>query len=314
MGESFRLYGDAVRVERARYFLAAVAAGSLRAAATRSGISQPALGQQIALLEEELDVVLLTRTRLGVRPTPAGQALLHPLSRLVAAEDAVHGAAIEAGAAYHGRVHVGGVSVTVETIVAPVVGHLREYHPGLRFAVHEGASNDIEADVLAGELDLGVITTPERPPASGLERVPLLAAPVGVHLRTDHPLAGRDHLHWHDLETWPIVTMAAGTVLWEQLQRHLPDPDVVVSAMSARTLKVMVARGAGAGVLARFDTSADVADLVWVPLRDAEPVRVCLVQRRDHRPSRSALIVRRLIRERAAALAGSQRRVERGAR
>ena len=49
-----------MRVERARYFLAAVETGSLRAAAARCGVSQPTIGEQLRLLEEELDVALLT--------------------------------------------------------------------------------------------------------------------------------------------------------------------------------------------------------------------------------------------------------------
>ncbi|MCH6163799.1 LysR substrate-binding domain-containing protein [Streptomyces marispadix] len=90
-----------------------------------------------------------------------------------------------------------------------------------------------------------------------------------------------------------------GTVMWEMLHRHVADPDVVVQAMSARTVKVMVARGAGLGLLAGFETSADINGLVWLPLRDADPVHLCLTQRQDGLPSPSALIVRRLIRARA---------------
>jgi DNA-binding transcriptional LysR family regulator len=288
-----------VRVERVRYFLAAVETGSLRAAAARCGVSQPTVGQQIALLEEDLDVVLLTRSRHGVRPTPAGQALLEPLGRLVAAEDAVRESAMESSGAYRGRVQIGGVSVAAETIIAPVVGRLREHHPGLRFTVREGASAAIEGAVLDGELDLGVITTPLGPAAPGVRRTPLVSAPIGIHVRTDHPLAGRDHVRWRDLETWPIVTMRAGTVMWETLHRNVAAPDVVVQAMSARTVKVMVGQGAGVGILARFGTSADITDLVWLPLRDAQPVQLCLTQRQDSRPSGSALIVQRLIRARA---------------
>lgn len=301
-GERFWLYSGGMRVERARYFLAAAETGSLRSAAARCGVSQPTIGQQIALLEEELDVVLLTRSRRGVRPTPAGQAMLEPLRALVAAEEAVRESALESGGAYVGGVHIGAVSVTAETIVAPIVGHLREHRPGLRFTVREGASGDVEAAVLAGDLDFGVITMPLGPPAAGLERVPLISAPVGVLARTGHPLAGRDHVHWQDLEKWPLVTMREGTVLWDVLHRHVARPDVVVQAMSARTLKVMVGQGAGLGLLAGFDTSADVPDVVWLPVLDAGPVRLCLVQRQDSRPSRAALIVRRLIRVRAGEL------------
>lgn len=301
-GERFRLYSRGMRVERVRYFLAAVETGSLRSAAARCGVSQPTIGQQIGLLEEELDVVLMTRSRRGVQPTAAGQAMVAAFRELVAAEESVREAAMAAGGAYAGGVHIGGVSVTAETIIAPVVGHLREHRPGLRFTVREGASADIEAAVLAGELDFGVITMPLRSASAGLERIPLIAAPVGVLAPAGHPLAGRAEVGWSDLRDWPIVTMRAGTVLWDVLHRHVPAPDVVVQAMSARTLKVMVARGAGLGLLAGFGTSADIPDVAWIPVTDASPLRLCLVQRADSQPSRAALIVRQLIRARAEEL------------
>ncbi|MBO0848592.1 MAG: hypothetical protein J2P20_03960 [Pseudonocardia sp.] len=144
---------------------------------------------------------------------------------------------------------------------------------------------------------------PHNPAVAGLTRIPLVSVPVGVQMRTDHSLAGRDHLYWHDLETWPIVTMRAGTVMWEMLHRHVTAPDIAVQAMSARGAMVVVGRGAGLGVLARFETSADIPDLIWLPLHDARPVHLCLTQRRDGQPSRSALVVRQLVRAKADELA-----------
>lgn len=93
--------------------------------------------------------------------------------------------------------------------------------------------------------------------------------------------------------------MRAGTVLWDVPHRHVPNPDIVVQAMSARTSKVMVGQGAGLGGL---DTSTDIPEVAWVPLRDAAPIRLCLTQRQDSQPSRAALIVRQLIRTRADVL------------
>jgi len=289
-----------MRVERARYFLAAVETGSLRAAAERCGISQPALGQQIGLLEEELDVVLLTRSRVGVRPTPAGQSLLDSITRLVAAEDAVLEAATESGGSYRGQVAIGAVSIVAETVIAPVVGRLRDQHPDLRFTINESGSYAVESGVAAGDLDFGVVTMPTGPAAAAIERTELLSAPIGIVVRRNHLLADRDSVRWDDLETWPIVTMREGTVMWDRLHQGLPRPDIVVQARSHRMVTVMVAHGAGIGVLAPFETSADVPGLRWIPLRDAPPVRIELVQRRNSRPSPSALVVRRLITERAA--------------
>src|SRR5690625_668926 len=153
-----------MRVERARYLLAAVETGSLRAAAARCGVSQPTLAEQVSLLEEELDVVLLTRSRRGVRPTAAGQAMIDPLSRLVAAEDAARRAAADSGGAYQGRVAIGAISVVAETLVAAVAARLRDEHAELRFSVIEAASGEIEDRVLEGDLDFGVISAPARAP------------------------------------------------------------------------------------------------------------------------------------------------------
>lgn len=296
-----------MRVERARYFLAAVETGSLRAAAARCGVSQPAIGQQIGLLEEELDVVLLTRSRTGVRPTPAGQALIDPMTRLVSAEDGVLGAATESGAAYRGRVAIGAVSVVAEIVIATVVGRLRSHHPDLRFTVTESSSSVIESSVASGDLDFGVVSVSSQPPPAAVSRTVLFTSRVGILVRPDHLLAERDSVSWRDLETWPIVTMRRGTVLWERLHAALPAPNVVVQSMSARSVKVMVAHGAGIGVLGSAGLPDDDAGLRWIPIRDAHPLELCLVQRTDTRPSPSALIVRRLITEQAAELAGPSR-------
>lgn len=291
-----------MRVERARYFLAAVECGSIRAAAARCGVSQPTLSQQLALLEEELDVVLLTRSRSGVQPTPTGQSMLEPLARLVAAEDAVRSAATYSGGTYRGTVAIGAISATTESIVAPVVAELRQDHPELKFSVTESSSSTIEAKVLSGELDFGIITIPTDKEVRGLRRTTLMTSGLGVLLPTDHTLAGRNCLHWREIEAFPIVTMRAGTVLWERLHGAIAAPDIVVQAASARSAKVMVAEGAGVGIIASLNSSSDVTGLTWVPLQDAEPVEIGLVQRRDAQPSPSALIARRLIAHRAAQL------------
>ena len=304
-GDRKRLTLGPMRVERARYFLAAVETGSIRAAAIRCGVSQPSLGQQVVMLEEELDVVLFTRSRNGVRPTLAGQALIEPMTRLVAAEDAVRDAAADSSGAYRGTVSIGAISVLAETVIAPVVGHLREHHLDLRFTLSESSSTDIESRVVVGDLDFGVITMPTDPVVHSLLRSPLLTASVGALVRTDHLFAQREILHWHDLETWPIVAMQPGTVMWERLHQGISRPDVVVQAMSARSVALMVAHGAGVGILAPFTASVDLPGLHWIPIRDCEPIHIGLVQRRDTQPSPSALIVRGLIQDRATELLDS---------
>ena len=60
---------------RLKYFVQIVDSGSITRAAAVTGIAQPALSQQLAVLENELKVKLLDRSVSGVTPTPAGKIL-----------------------------------------------------------------------------------------------------------------------------------------------------------------------------------------------------------------------------------------------
>lgn len=60
---------------RLKYFVNIVDTGSLTQAAEVLHIAQPALSQQVATLESELNQQLLIRTKRGVTPTEAGKIL-----------------------------------------------------------------------------------------------------------------------------------------------------------------------------------------------------------------------------------------------
>ncbi len=67
-----------MNLRRLKYFVKIVDIGSLTQAAEVLHIAQPALSQQVATLEGEMDQQLLIRTKRGVTPTEAGKNSLHP--------------------------------------------------------------------------------------------------------------------------------------------------------------------------------------------------------------------------------------------
>jgi DNA-binding transcriptional LysR family regulator len=64
----------ALRLNQIRDLLMVIDCGSIRSAAARLGVSQPAVTKSIRLLERELGAELLLRTSGGVTPTAAGRA------------------------------------------------------------------------------------------------------------------------------------------------------------------------------------------------------------------------------------------------
>src|SRR5687768_7014958 len=65
-----------MRLNQIRDFIAVVEMGSLRAAARKIGVSQPAITKSIQQLERELHAQLLQRNARGAAPTQAGTAFL----------------------------------------------------------------------------------------------------------------------------------------------------------------------------------------------------------------------------------------------
>ncbi|WP_210602574.1 LysR family transcriptional regulator [Brevibacterium oceani] len=291
-----------MKIQRVHYFLAAVDTCSFRAAAARCNVSQPTLREQVTLLEEELNVVLLTRSRFGVQPTEAGQSLIPYFLRLISSEEVIHRMAAEVGGAYRGRVTIGSIATLAESLLAPVTARLLEQHPDLRFEISEASSADIEAGVLGGDFDIGVISSPRTPATKGISRTRFAGVGLAVVVPSDHALADRRTLEWQDLEAWPIVTMRPGTVIGEELVHRLPDAEVVVRAASGRTVKVMVKNGAGVGVLAAVDNPDPGMSLKWIPLLDTPQLELCLLHRSGSQPSAAALVVRRFIAEQGVAM------------
>src|SRR5215204_3556064 len=70
-----------------QYLVAVLDEGSFGRAAPALYVSQPTLSQQIRALEAEIGGPLVERLARGVRPTPAGEALLPPARAALAAAD-----------------------------------------------------------------------------------------------------------------------------------------------------------------------------------------------------------------------------------
>src|SRR4051812_31239827 len=78
-----------MEIRQLKYFQEVYRTGSISLAAENLSVTQPALSQQIALLERELKALLFERSKRGMKPTAAGQVfagktadILHALNDL----------------------------------------------------------------------------------------------------------------------------------------------------------------------------------------------------------------------------------------
>ncbi len=96
-----------MELRQLRYFLGVCEAGSFLKASARLHVAQPALGQQVAALEEELGVRLLLRSSKGVTSTSAGKTFLEHANLVLADVERASLAVREAGSVPSGSVAIG---------------------------------------------------------------------------------------------------------------------------------------------------------------------------------------------------------------
>jgi LysR family transcriptional regulator, regulator of abg operon len=178
----------ALRLSQVRDFVAAVDHGSLRAAARRVGMSQPAMSKSLRQLEEELHTRLLVRSARGVALTPAGRAFL-ARARVIQAElrrvdedlNALRGAG-------GGSVAIG-IAPPLSLFMPEAMARFRQKYPAAQVRIVEGVRAALLPAVRDETLDFSVGQNAGGAPESGLRFKPLLRPQLVVAGRKGHPLA-----------------------------------------------------------------------------------------------------------------------------
>jgi DNA-binding transcriptional LysR family regulator len=128
--------------------------GSLRQAAAKLRLSQPALSRSIRELELETGVKLLERTALGVKATTYGDALILR-SKIVEAElrhareDIAH-----LKSATHGDLRIGATPVAAFSLLPIVLARFKASRPQLRVLIRDGMGETLLTGLRQGDLDL----------------------------------------------------------------------------------------------------------------------------------------------------------------
>jgi len=174
-------------------------------AAARLHMTQPPLTQAIQALERTLGAMLFVRSQRKVALSPAGEALLPEVRRLLQAADDLPRQAQAAAAGWSGRLRLAFVS---SIAYGPLPGWLRSFHdahPAVRLLLRE-ATLDVQLDAFAaGEIDAGfVLHAPDAAPP-GLAAWRVLREPLVMALPEHHPHAARRVLDFAAVSGEPLV-------------------------------------------------------------------------------------------------------------
>mgnify|MGYP000887029465 FL=1 len=140
-----------------RYFVAIAEHGAFSKAAEKVFVAQSALSHQLALLEDELGVRLLHRTRRGVELTDPGRIFLaHATSILRQAEDAKSSVLSLAGA-LSGKVVFGMPHSVSNALALPLLQAVRQQYPKIELELTEELTGNLVPQLRTGQLNLAIL-------------------------------------------------------------------------------------------------------------------------------------------------------------
>ncbi|ARO32398.1 LysR family transcriptional regulator protein (plasmid) [Rhizobium sp. NXC14] len=185
-------------------FLAVAEEEHFGRAASRLGMSQPPLTEQIKVLEQSLKLQLFDRSRRGTKLSAAGAAILPAVRRFAGQVEQLETVIKEVAAGQSGVLHVGAITSAMLDTVPPLLDELRSTHPNLTVFVKEIDSVEAIPGLEAGELDLAFVRL-EGELGSGIATMPLTEDRLAVALPKEHPLASLPRVRLKSLEAEQLV-------------------------------------------------------------------------------------------------------------
>ncbi|ELW9443340.1 nitrogen assimilation transcriptional regulator [Pluralibacter gergoviae] len=162
-----------MNLRRLKYFVKIVDIGSLTQAAEVLHIAQPALSQQVATLEGEMDQQLLIRTKRGVTPTEAGKILYTHARTILRQCEQAQLAVNSIGQVLSGQVSIGlAPGTAASSVTMPLLQAVRNELPEVVVYLHESSGSQLNDKLLSGELDMAVLY--DRSPVAGIASQQLL--------------------------------------------------------------------------------------------------------------------------------------------
>lgn len=316
-------------------FLVLASEGKMSRAAAILHRTQPALSAQLARLEEDLGAPLFHRTSKGLVLTEAGRLFrAHAEGALTAVADGREAVRALAGLE-RGELVIGGGATATTYLLPPALRDFHRRYPAIRLRVREQGSRAVLDGVMAGELDLGIVTldrtltaasvrraagsaksargaaTRGSPEArtGGLDLEPWIEDELLLLVPPEHRLAKRKSYRWKDLEGEPLVLFEPGTAVRELIDQSLARAGVqaiiVMELRSIDAIQQMVRQGIGMGFVSRWALSGSSTVRALRCAEDPLVRELALVTRADRVASAAARAFIELLRSVAASRGAS---------
>jgi len=233
------------------YFVAKL--GSFSSAADALHISQPAVSNQVKLLEQRYDQPLFTRRSRALQMTQTGEFVFDYARRIFALSEEMAKVLQDLAGLASGRLVIGASTTIGEYCLPETIVRFKDRYPRVALELRISNTRQIADEVLRHALDIGFIGGKIDSPNLVVEpfaedKIVLIASPK-------HRLARKKNIRVEELREEEFITREKGSatrVAAEGCLKELGiEPRVRMELGSNESVKQAVLAGAGLGMLSR---------------------------------------------------------------
>lgn len=276
-----------------KYVIAIASSKSLREAASRLFVSQPALSSSIRELEDELGIQLFERTNKGIRLTEQGSEFLVYAKEAVSQYSLIEDRYLDRDRdKKHFSVsmqhYVFAVHAFIELIQA---SEMEKY----TFAVHETRTDEVLNNVKNMSSEIGVISFSQSNEKVmkklfrefQLEFHPLMTKETFVYVWKDHPLAKEKALSLDELTEYPCISFDQSSendyYLTEEALGDYEFEKLIKTNDRATSAELMAAlNGYSIGTGIMIDSLTLKEGFVTIKLKEEDPLTIGYITRTNH--------------------------------
>jgi DNA-binding transcriptional LysR family regulator len=249
-------------------FLTLMRHGTMTRAAEMLGISQPAVSQTIANLEEQLGFKLFVRKAGRLQASPEAKQFYAHANRAMEAMDRAGQAAEEIRGGKRGLLSIAAYASMSISLLPRLVSLFTADRPNVQVKIISRPSETVRELITTQQFDLAIAELPLDYPTARMEVFPYECECM---LPLDHRLVGKEFITPADLDGEPFVSLFRGDPIYQQLatafSQYGANWNVVAETEFFSTACELVAAGCGVGIIDPVVSTPFTANLVKRPFR-----------------------------------------------
>lgn len=196
-----------MNIEYYRNYIAIIEEGSMSAASQKLHIAQPALSNQLKVLEKEFGTVLMERSGRKLHPTEAGLILYDRAKSICEHEDIAQKQIQACTMGTQGILRLGLTHILPDPILSQILGEFSRAYPGIHFELYEAKTEVLIQMLDENKIDAGILSSTSLLNASNLKiSRAIIARTMVVYLRDNGWLSSEmDEIPISLLENVPLA-------------------------------------------------------------------------------------------------------------